>query len=574
MCIIASAAKKRYMKRAEVIESMRINSAGFFMCALKPDGTRKTIRTLDDKEALGFFDDQVKEEDAFVMHARIPSRGAKTIENVHGWEAYGILFMHNMTINDIDDMMRRAKWEGTDSEFFFRKIFVPYYLGLGKEAYVDGKFHPDLDNLIIHFVGHSNKFCFIMPDNRVIRYGLWVSEPDRKENGEIAFYASNSTYKVYDYKSAGKGGTAAGAAGFRNGTNGYGNDWSELYGCDEYGGYYDYEGYYHCGGKKHRGKKGGKQTTTVSPNTVPTTNEKKKDDKGKVLLKLAGVKGVCQLALTHLVLENTIDCREIYSEEKEEEKVQKVLRNLMPACYFNNYKEVKEAFKELAGIPVGITCDEVRNRVGEFAAKIAEIYEEKMYKEKSPYAVVPTDWTVKLGLESTIEKLNVLLRLNNVALDFGISDPQDFVKAYVMSKNGKELDEVFIDDIIGLDEMSPDAMLDAVQMILSFLTDTLEDFFLDGVVTEVPATSTASTTPTTTTETEPAKIGFQDPDAVATDAEEITLEDDNEIEAAASELADEATGFEVGNEEVDEEDTGLAGDDADTQDDDTPLGAA
>ena len=127
MCIIAHALKKRHMKREEVLEAMRVNPSGFFMAALRADGSKETIRTLEQKEAIAFFDDKVKDDDEFVMHARIPSRGAKSLDNVHGWESDGIYFMHNMTISTIDSMMTRVKWGGTDSEFFFRKIFIPYY---------------------------------------------------------------------------------------------------------------------------------------------------------------------------------------------------------------------------------------------------------------------------------------------------------------------------------------------------------------------------------------------------------------------------------------------------------------
>ena len=58
MCVICSAAKKRYMKRAEVVQAMKANSAGFFGFTVH-DGVRRTIRTLDDKQFMKFFDDSV-----------------------------------------------------------------------------------------------------------------------------------------------------------------------------------------------------------------------------------------------------------------------------------------------------------------------------------------------------------------------------------------------------------------------------------------------------------------------------------------------------------------------------------
>ena len=198
MCVICAAAKKRLMKREEVLEAIKHNSAGFFGFTLK-NGKRETIRTLDDKEFLEFFDKKVGDDDLWVMHARIPSRGEKSIDNVHGWEEDGIIFCHNMTLSSLDGMMKYANWEKTDSEFFFRHVFMPFYRGCGEKAYEDGKFCPDLDNLVRHFCGSTNKFMFIMPDNRLVTYGEWVTEKDRVDkDGKPTFIASNYSYKVYE----------------------------------------------------------------------------------------------------------------------------------------------------------------------------------------------------------------------------------------------------------------------------------------------------------------------------------------------------------------------------------------
>lgn len=178
---------------------MDANPAGFFMETIrKRRGKRpktKSVRTLDRDTLLRFFD-AADEDDEIVFHARIPSRGETNIENVHGWTEDGITFAHNMTITSIDDMMKRANWNGTDSEFFFRKLFIPFFRGCGKSAYADGKFCDEVHNFVQHFVGYSNKFIFIMPDGTVLRYGEWGNEPNRlTEDGKVAFYASNATYK-------------------------------------------------------------------------------------------------------------------------------------------------------------------------------------------------------------------------------------------------------------------------------------------------------------------------------------------------------------------------------------------
>ena len=199
MCIIIHALSKRHVRRSEIENSMDANPAGFFMETIrKRRGERpetKSVRTLDRDTLLRFFDAADK-DDEIVFHARIPSRGETNVENVHGWTEDGITFAHNMTITSIDDMMKRANWNGTDSEFFFRKLFIPFFRGCGKSAYAGGKFCDEVHNFVQHFVGYSNKFVFIMPDGTVLRYGEWRNEPDRRtEDGKVAFYASNATYR-------------------------------------------------------------------------------------------------------------------------------------------------------------------------------------------------------------------------------------------------------------------------------------------------------------------------------------------------------------------------------------------
>lgn len=198
MCVLIAAKRKKFVKRAEIVEAMRTNSSGFAMMAVRPDNSRDSIRTLSDKELLDFFDNKVKDDDAIAFHARIPSRGEKSLANVHGWMIEGVWTGHNMTISTLDEVMREDKWNGTDSEYFFRNIFGPLYKSFGNDAFKDGRFHPYIDRIIRCFMGSSNKFLFVLPDGTFVRYGTWVSEPDRKENGEVAFWASNSSYKVYE----------------------------------------------------------------------------------------------------------------------------------------------------------------------------------------------------------------------------------------------------------------------------------------------------------------------------------------------------------------------------------------
>ena len=147
MCIIAHTAKKKYMPRANVEQCMKSNSAGFFMAELRQDGTRRTIRTMSQEDALKFFD-ECSPDNGFVLHARIPSCGETSLDNVHGWEQDGIIFMHNMTLRELDGMMREDGWKKTDSEYFFRHIFMPLFNVFGKDEYRDGKLNPYM-NIIL-----------------------------------------------------------------------------------------------------------------------------------------------------------------------------------------------------------------------------------------------------------------------------------------------------------------------------------------------------------------------------------------------------------------------------------------
>lgn len=185
MCVIISALKKKHLPMIEVVRAMRKNPDGFFM-AHWPQGSqdpndRKTIRTLDENDAIRFFR-EVPDEDRFVMHARIPSRGEKTIDNVHGWEEDGVLFCHNMTIQSLSDMMTAEAWHGTDSEYFFRKIFMPSYRGehLANPDLAKGVMGPSTERLVSIFCGSSNKFLFVLPDNTVVRCGNWVVRESEK----------------------------------------------------------------------------------------------------------------------------------------------------------------------------------------------------------------------------------------------------------------------------------------------------------------------------------------------------------------------------------------------------------
>lgn len=180
------------LKRSELLEGMKNNDAGFFMLSIRPEGRRETIRTLSKESALGFFDSQ-PEWAEMVIHCRIPSRGmSKDFRGIHGWDDEGIYFAHNRTLYDLFDLMDEDHWTGSDSEFFFRRMFMPLYRKLGgtKYAYQHGKLCPELEMVVKAVCGDFNKFAFVMPDNKVLRYGWWEGDDEMRED----IHFSNTSY--------------------------------------------------------------------------------------------------------------------------------------------------------------------------------------------------------------------------------------------------------------------------------------------------------------------------------------------------------------------------------------------
>lgn len=395
MCVICHAAKKRYMKRAEVVQAMKSNNAGFFGFTVH-DGARRMIRTLDDKEFLKFFDECVGDDDVWVMHARIPSRGKKTIANVHGWEQDGILFCHNMTLSQLDDMMRNAKWEGTDSEFFFRHVFIPFYRGCGPDAYKDGKFCEDLDNLVRHFCGHYNKFLFIMPDDTVVRYGEWVAEPDRKEGGECAFYASNSSYKVYE-----RTWPKAAVDGF--GRSRYAYDDLD-YGYDEYGGYY--------------------------PASAATAGSKSAGfDFPAMVLKGIGTAGLCKLALCDIVAHGVSAYKSIPDgwdrSLSDGDDVADVFYQLMPNAFTDDTYDAAAA--ALANL--GDETAEELYTVTDFAEQYADEFGPALAKTTGTGKVAPlfmSEDAARRALSKLLAEWRVFQRVAAVNVNWRAKSPASF----------------------------------------------------------------------------------------------------------------------------------------------------
>lgn len=468
MCVILHAKKKKHLKKEELLQAMKANSAGFFMAAIHPsDHTRTIIRTLDDKELIKFFD-KVGEDDEVVCHCRIPSRGDKNLENVHGWEEDNILFSHNMTISSIDAMMTRAQWKGTDSEFFFRRIFIPYYRGLGDEAYKDGKFHEDLDNLIQFFVGTMNKFCFIMPDGNVLRYGNWVNEPNRKEGDDIAFWASNTSYKVYTPAwNSQKGGGTASVSGFcRSGYFGYDDDYDYAY--DE-----DRHGYYPAAAVHTKGA----SKWTPSPQTSP-------EHLGKMLRNSLGDVCLLQIAMCHMAAAGYSDYRsalqreDLPADNDPEQDILEFMTCGLPR--FMDDASLDVLFTSLQDVADARTNPEIGNAIDQLVENYAEAISEKFFAYGNHATVAPMWPTVKHiqeGKASFIREYGAWKASVGLTLDWNADAAENFAIAFDHRKSragnwtAERIDAV---DLLGSPTMTTDDVLLGADRLLDRIRPALK----------------------------------------------------------------------------------------------------
>ena len=468
MCVILHAKKKKHLKKEELLQAMKTNSAGFFMALIHPsDHSRTIIRTLDDKELIKFFD-KAGADDEIVCHCRIPSRGDKNLENVHGWEEDNILFSHNMTITSIDAMMTRAQWKGTDSEFFFRRIFIPYYRGLGDEAYKDGKFHEDLDNLVQFFVGTMNKFCFIMPDGNVLRYGNWVNESDRKEGDDVAFWASNTTYKVYTPAwNSQKGGGTASVSGFCQ------------YGYHGYGGYddYDYDYEYDRRLAKAAGAKGVSKWTP-SPQTSP-------EHLGKMLRNSLGDVCLLQIAMCHMAAAGYSDYRaELQREDlsADNDLKQDILEFMTCGLpRFMDDASLDVLFASLQGVADARTNPEIGNAIGQLVENYAEAISEKFFAYGNHATVAPMWPTVKHiqeGKANFIREYGAWKASVGLTLDWNADAAENFAVAFDHRKSragnwiAERIDAV---DLLGSPTMTDGDVLLGADRLLDRIRPALKE---------------------------------------------------------------------------------------------------
>lgn len=181
MCIIAIKPKGIKFPKIEIVKTMFENNPDGFSIVWSENGEPPRIhRTMSADSALNMYERIAKKCDAddtsLFIHARIATHGTINISNCHGWRdaKTGMVFAHN-GILDID-----AKEDLTDSETFFRYIFMPIYRNGG------WKFANEAINA---FIGTS-KFVFMDKRGHIYFSGKYITDD--------GIMYSNSTY--IDYK--------------------------------------------------------------------------------------------------------------------------------------------------------------------------------------------------------------------------------------------------------------------------------------------------------------------------------------------------------------------------------------
>ena len=425
MCIIAKTAAKKFLPRENFEECMRSNGSGFWMLDIRPDGTRRQVRTMNQTQALKFFD-ETPDDDIFVTHCRIPSRGDQTTDNIHGWEEDKILFAHNMTICSLNDMMEEAKWKGTDSEFFFRKIFMPLYRAFGAEAFKDGKLHPYIDTMVRFFAGPSNRFLFVMADNTILTYGKgWVTDFE----GKVEF--SNSSYKIVHsaYRSPyeittwnSKGGYGASGSTFPR-TNKISN--------------YDYDYGYGYGYGHDCGDDYGDETNAFvdkpsSPKheVKPSFEEPSDDTARKAVVDVLGRDKILQLALCDLVIQNTMTTRICDANDDIVTELNDSFSDLTPNRFTTPTSDT------VNGYIGAIACED---DVDALVCDYAEALGMEMMKLPngtpltSPGTFI-TKQRIKTELETLVKEIKLACNFLNIRFDWTATKPDRFAFVYVQGE--------------------------------------------------------------------------------------------------------------------------------------------
>jgi len=135
MCIIIAKKKNCKVPSIRTFENAMNRNRDGFAITLKNTLTKKwvTKKTTNRSDMLNFLTEckiWKHPETMFVFHARLATHGKVCVENCHCWEDWnsGIVFAHNGVLPI------SVPEGGTDSEYYFRKVFMPIYYQKGWKA--------------------------------------------------------------------------------------------------------------------------------------------------------------------------------------------------------------------------------------------------------------------------------------------------------------------------------------------------------------------------------------------------------------------------------------------------------
>lgn len=168
MCIICIKEKGVRFPSMETVRTMcENNSHGFSLVYNTPKDGTKVFRTLNQEAFLKEYKRIKKkcraDKTSLYIHARIKTHGTQKLENCHGWidKECGLAFAHNGILSGVNN-----RGDMTDSETFFRDLFVPAFLVGGWQAG---------ERAIKAIIGTS-KFVFMDSRGNISHYGNYIED--------------------------------------------------------------------------------------------------------------------------------------------------------------------------------------------------------------------------------------------------------------------------------------------------------------------------------------------------------------------------------------------------------------
>lgn len=179
MCVIMiKPSGSPFPPKEEIQNCCDANSDGFGAMWNTASHKVMVFKTMNKETFMAWYERFVKKHPisvSLVCHMRIATHGSKREENCHPWtdKQQTVGFAHNgvLQIKNRADM--------TDSETFFRDLWLPVYKSEGAEA---------ADRVTEAIIGTS-RFAFLHGDGLTVRWGNW-------EEGSVKdVYYSNSSWK-------------------------------------------------------------------------------------------------------------------------------------------------------------------------------------------------------------------------------------------------------------------------------------------------------------------------------------------------------------------------------------------